>query len=119
IVTSLMKIKLNTMKKIIFAFFIFIIALSTVNAQKGMYNVRYAAAGKLNMDVDSAAKNVYSGLKFPNQPNTSFSYLPDVDSVNIQVFFRKNDSVAHYHSVANYRYTILADDNPIAVNKSI
>jgi len=109
-----MKIKLNTMKKIIFTFFIFIIALSIVNAQKGIgYNVSYATGGRLKMGVDSVAKNVYYGLKFPNQPNTSFNYLPDVDSVNIQVYFRKRDSVAHY------RYTILADDKPIAVNKSI
>jgi len=102
------------MKKIVFTFLSFIIALSTVNAQKGIgYNVRYATGGRLNMSVDSAAKNVYNGLKFPNQPNTSFNYLPEVDSVSIQVYFRKKDSVAHY------RYTILADDKPIAVNKSI
>ena len=102
------------MKKIIFIFLSFIITLSTVKAQNGIgYNVRYAAGGRLNMSVDSVAKNVFYGLKFPNQPNTSFNYLPDVDSVNIQVYFRKKDSVAHY------RYTILADDKPIAVNKSI
>lgn len=102
------------MKKIIFTFLSFIIALSTINAQKGIgYNVRYAVGGRLDMGVDSAVKNVYYGLKFPNQPNTSFNYFPDVDSVNIQVYFRKRDSVAHY------RYTILTDDKPIAVNKLI
>ena len=102
------------MKKIIFIFLSFIITLSTVNAQIGIdFKVKYAAGGRLNMSVDSVAKNVFYGLKFPNQPNTSFNYLPDVDSVNIQVYFRKKDSVAHY------RYTILADDKPIAVNKSI
>ena len=102
------------MKRIIFIFLNFILALSTVNAQNDIdYKVKYATGSGLNMHVDSDAKNVYYGMKFPNQPNTSFNYLPEVDSVSIQAYFRKKDSVAHY------RYTILADDKPIAVNKSI
>jgi len=102
------------MKKIIFAFLSFIITLSTVNAQKGInFPHGYAAGEKLLMSVDSAAKNVYYAIKFPNQPNTSFNYLPEVDHVSIQIYFRKKDSVKHY------RYTILADDEPIVVNKPI
>lgn len=102
------------MKKIIYTFLIFIIALSTVNAQKGInFSHTYSAGRKLLMCVDSSAKNVYYDNKFPNQPHTSFSYLPDVNNVSIQVYFRKTDSVQHY------RYTILVDNKPIAVNKSI
>lgn len=102
------------MKKIIFPFLSFIIALSTVNAQKGIdFSRTYPGGGRLLMSVDSAAKNVYYAPFFRNQPNTSFKYLPEVDSVNIQIYFRKKDSVE------NYRYTILADDKPIVVNKSI
>lgn len=65
------------------------------------------------MCVDSSAKNVFYNHIFPNQPRTSFSYLPEVNNVSIQVYFRKTDSVQHY------RYTILLDDKPLVVNKSI
>ncbi|MGO3306618.1 sensor histidine kinase [Sphingobacterium sp. JB170] len=110
----MIKIKLNTMKKIIFTLLSFIIVLSTVSAQKGInFNHTYPGGGRLLMTVDSSAKNVYYDIYFPNQPNTSFSYLPEVDSVSIQIYFRKKDSVEHY------RYTILADNKPIVVNKAI
>lgn len=102
------------MKKIIFTFLSFIITLSTVNAQKGIdFSRKYPGGGRLLMYVDSAAKNVYYWNIFPNQPNTSFNYLPDVDNVSIQINFRKDINVP------NFRYTILVDDKPIAVNKSI
>ena len=102
------------MKKIIFTFLSFIVALPTVNAQKGInFSQTYAAGGKLLMSVDSSAKNVYYNNNFPNQPNTSFSFLPEVNNVSIQIYFRKKDSVQHY------RYTILADNKPIVVNKPI
>ncbi|MGO1245552.1 MAG: sensor histidine kinase, partial [Sphingobacterium sp.] len=102
------------MKKIIFTLLSFIIVLSTVSAQKGInFNHTYPGGGRLLMTVDSSAKNVYYDIYFPNQPNTSFSYLPEVDSVSIQIYFRKKDSVEHY------RYTILADNKPIVVNKAI
>jgi two-component system LytT family sensor kinase len=114
IATSLMKIELNVMKKIIFIFLSFFIALSTVYAQKGInFSRNYAAGGKLLMSVDSSAKNVFYANVFPNQPRTSFSYLPEVNNVNIQIYFRKNINIQYY------RYTILVDNNPIVVNKSI
>jgi hypothetical protein len=114
ITASLMKIKLNIMKKIIFIFLSFIIALSTVNAQKGInFHRTYPGGGKLLMCVDSSAKNVFYAIMFPNQPRTSFSYLPEVNNISIQIYFRKNISIRHY------RYTILVDNKPIAVNKSI
>lgn len=101
------------MKKII-TFLSFIITLSTVNAQKGInFNHSYPGGGKLLMFVDSLAKNVHYSNIFPNQPNTYFGYLPEVNNVSVQIYFRQKDSVQHY------RYTILADDKPIAVNKSI
>ena len=65
------------------------------------------------MGVDSAAKNVYYGLKFPNQPNTSFNYLPNVNNVSVQMYFRKTENPQ------NHRYTILVDDEPIVVNNRI
>ncbi|SIQ60879.1 sensor histidine kinase [Pontibacter lucknowensis] len=102
------------MKKITFILLSFITALSTVNAQKGIdFSRTYAAGGKLLMSVDSSAKNVYYANVFPNQPRTSFNYLPDVNNVSIQIYFKETDSVQHY------RYTILEDDKPIVVNKSI
>ncbi|WP_220273439.1 hypothetical protein [Pontibacter diazotrophicus] len=102
------------MKKIIFILLSFIVAVSTVNAQKGIdFSRTYAAGGKLLMSVDSAAKNVYYNTIFPNQPRTSFNYLPEVNNISIQIYFRKNDSVQHY------RYTILVDDKPLVVNKPI
>lgn len=102
------------MKKIIFIFLNFIIALSTVNAQKGInFSHAYAAGGKLLMCVDSSAKNVFYANMFPNQPRTSFSYLPEVNNVSIQIYFRKNISIQHY------RYTILIDNKPIVVNQPI
>ena len=114
IVASLMKIKPNTMKKIIFTFLSFIITLSTVHAQKGInFYISYSAGGRLTMHVDSAANNVYYGNKFPNQPNTSFNYLPEVNHVSVQMYFQKTENPQ------NYRYTILADDEPIVVNKPI
>jgi two-component system, LytTR family, sensor kinase len=102
------------MKKIIFILLCFITALSTVNAQKGInFSRTYAAGGKLLMSVDSLAKNVYYANVFPNQPRTSFNYLPDVNNVSIQIYFRETDNVQHY------RYTILEDDKPLVVNMPI
>jgi uncharacterized membrane-anchored protein YhcB (DUF1043 family) len=110
----LMKIKLNMMKKIIFILLSFLITLSAAYAQKGInFSHSYAAGGKLLMCVDSSAKKVYYDNIFPNQPHTSFSYLPEVNNVSIQINFRKNINIQHY------RYTILADNKPIVVNKSI
>lgn len=109
-----MHIKLNNMKKILFTLLCFFIALSTVQAQKGInFSRTYPAGGRLLMHVDSAAKNIYYANIFPNQPNTSFSYLPEVNQVNIQINFRKK---VH---IQNYRYTILIDNKPTIVNQSI
>lgn len=102
------------MKKIVFTFISFLITLSVVHAQKGINFKHYiAGGGRLHMFVDSGAKNIYYAKIFPNQPNTYFSYLPEVDSIAIRVNFRGKDRVH------NYRYTILTDDKPLVVNKSI
>lgn len=114
IATSLMEIQLNIMKKIIFILLSFFIPLATVNAQKDINFFRtYMAGGKLLMSVDSAAKNVFYANMFPNQPRTSFNYLPEVKNVSVQIYFRKDINIQHY------RYTILEDNKPIAVNRSI
>lgn len=111
---GLMKIKLNIMKNLIFTFLSLIILTSVANAQKGInFSHKYSAGGKLLMSVDSSAKNVFYNKVFPNQPNTSFNYLPDVNNVSIQINFRKNINIS------DYRYTILLDDKPIAVNQPI
>jgi two-component system LytT family sensor kinase len=113
ITASLIKIKLNIMKKIIVTFLIFMIALTKGYAQKSInFYHRYAAGGKLLMCVDSAAKNVNYNNVFPNQPNTSFNYLLDVNNASIQIYFGKEDNIQHY------RYTLLIDDKPMVVNKS-
>lgn len=102
------------MKKITLIFLSFFIALSTVNAQKGInFSLSYPAGGRLLMYVDSLAKKVYYSNVFPNQPHTSFNYLPEVNNVSISINFRKNINIQHY------RYTILVDNKPIVVNKSI
>ncbi|NRF38651.1 histidine kinase [Pedobacter foliorum] len=102
------------MKKIIFLFLSFFISVFIVNAQKGINFSRTSmAGGKLLMCVDSSAKNVFYAQMFPNQPRTSFNYLPEVNDVSIQIYFRKNINTQHF------RYTILADNKPIVVNKSI
>ncbi len=109
-----MQIKLNIMKKLILTVLSFFTALFTVNAQKGInYSHTYAAGGKLLMCVDSAAGNIYYDNMFPNKPSTYFNYLPEISNVSIQIYFRKTDNVQHY------RYSILVDDKPIAVNKPI
>ena len=114
IVASLMKIKPDKMKKIILALLNVVIMLSAADAQNGinLYH-SYAAGGRLAMCVDSAAKNVYYENIFPNQPQTFFNYLPEVNNVSVQIYFRKTERVQ------DYRYTILADNKPIAVNKLI
>ncbi|WP_197086595.1 hypothetical protein [Sphingobacterium sp. IITKGP-BTPF85] len=102
------------MKKLILTVLSFFTALFTVNAQKGInYSHTYAAGGKLLMCVDSAAGNIYYDNMFPNKPSTYFNYLPEISNVSIQIYFRKTDNVQHY------RYSILVDDKPIAVNKPI
>lgn len=102
------------MKKTLFLLLSFIFSLSTISAQKGIdFKKMYSTGGKLLMSVDSGAKNVYYANKFPNQPSTSFNYLPEVNNINIQVYFRKNVNIQ------NYRYTILSDNKPIAVNQSL
>lgn len=102
------------MKNTLLIFLSFIIALSTVNAQKGIdFNKTYPGGGRLSMNLDSAAKNVYYSMIYPNQPNTFFNYMPDVNNASIQINFRKNISAP------NFRYTILEDDKPVVVNQSI
>lgn len=114
IASSLVKIKLNIMKKITFLLLSLILSFSSIKAQKGInYNHSYSAGGKLLMHIDSGAKNVYYNNIFPNQPNTSFNYLPEVNNLSIQINFRKNINITHY------RYTILVDDRPLVVNQSI
>ncbi|RZK42527.1 MAG: sensor histidine kinase [Pedobacter sp.] len=101
------------MNKLILVFLCFI-GISTVNAQKGInFSQSYAAGGKLLMYVDSSAKNVFHANVFPNQPHTSFNYLPEVNNLGIQINFRKDIDIQHY------RYTILINDKPVVVNKSI
>ncbi|WP_433896564.1 sensor histidine kinase [Sphingobacterium mizutaii] len=102
------------MKRLIFTLLSFIITLSNVHAQRGInHYVSYAAGGRLTMHVDSGANNVYAGNIFPNQPNTSFNYLPDVNQVSVQMYFQKEDKPE------NFRYTILLDDKPMVLNKPI
>lgn len=101
------------MKKIIFVLFNLIIGVCTANAQEGIdFSRQYSAGRKLLICVDSSARNIYYDNKFPNQSNTSFSYLPGVNKVSIQIYFKKTDNIDQY------RYTILADNKPIVVNKS-
>ena len=102
------------MKKTIFTFLSFIISLATVSAQNGIdFKKSYSAGGKLLMCVDSLAKNVYYANVFPNQPNTSFNYLPEVNNLSIDIYFRKNINTP------SFRYTILMDDKPVVVNQAI
>jgi hypothetical protein len=102
------------MKKLIFILLFFFVLLPSVNAQKGInFHYSYSAGRKILMNVDSAAKNILYANVFPNQPHTFFNFLREVNQVNIQIYFRKTDSVQ------NYRYTILADNKPIVVNKTI
>ncbi|ARS42887.1 sensor histidine kinase [Sphingobacteriaceae bacterium GW460-11-11-14-LB5] len=102
------------MKKITLILLSFFIALSTVNAQKGInFNRTYPGGGKLLICVDSSVKKVYYDNVFPNQPHTSFNYLPEVNNLSISINFRKNINIQHY------RYTILEDNKPIVVNKPI
>lgn len=102
------------MKKIIFTLLSVIVTLSTVNAQKGInFSRKAGVGGKMLMSVDSSAKNLFCWNIFPNQPHTSFNFLPEVNIASLQIYFRKTDSIQ------NYRYTILEDGKPIAVNKSI
>lgn len=102
------------MERLIFTLLSFMITVSNVHAQRGInHYVSYAAGGRLTMHVDSGANNVYAGNIFPNQPNTSFNYLPDVNQVSVQMYFQKEDKPE------NFRYTILLDDKPMVLNKPI
>lgn len=102
------------MKKIIFTLLAFVISFATVSAQKGIdFNHIYAAGGKLQMFIDSAAKNVHYSMVHPNLPNTFFNYMPDVNNISIRINFRKNIKVS------NFRYTILVDEKPVLVNQPI
>lgn len=101
------------MKKIIFTILSLMFTLSTVYSQKGIdFNFSYGAGRSLQMFVDSTAKNVYYELKFPNQPNTAFNFLPDVSNISLR-FIQTTTA-----DIASYRYTILVDDKPIEVNKT-
>jgi len=102
------------MKKIIFTLLCLITVLSTVNGQKGInFHNLFAAGNKMQMYLDSGAKNISYALGPPNQPLTSFNYLPGVNNVSVRINFRKNINVK------NYRYTILMDNKLIALNESI
>ena len=105
--------KIKIMKRIIFTTLILISILSTANSQNTInFKQIYPGGRGIQMFVDSNAKNVYYGLKFPNQPNTSFNFLPDVNNISFQFNFKKNSSIELY------RYTLLVDDKPIEVNKN-
>ena len=105
--------KINNMKKIFLTILGLMFTLSNVYSQKNIdFNSSYRAGRSLQMFVDSTAKNVYYGLKFPNQPNTAFNFLPDVSNMSLQ-FIQKTKE-----NIASYRYTILVDDKPIDVNKT-
>jgi hypothetical protein len=109
-----MKIKLKNMDKNSLIFLFFFVAIFTANAQKGInFSKHYGAGGKMLMNLDSSAKNVFYDNVFPNQPRTSFNFLPEISQVNIQIYFRKTDSVQ------NYRYTIIENSKSVVVNKSI
>lgn len=102
------------MKKIIYTLLSFLLLVATVNAQKGIdYNLSYAAGGRLLMKIDSSSRNVYYDNVFPNQPNTSFNYLPEINNVSVQLYFKPKDNIA------DYRYSILVDDKVIVVDKPI
>ncbi|WP_256005087.1 sensor histidine kinase [Pedobacter deserti] len=102
------------MKKLLLTLLGCIVLLTIAQAQRGIdYKRNYAAGGKMLMSVDSAAKNVFYANAFPNQPHISFNFLPEVHNVSIRIFFRK------HIKAENYRYTILADDQPIVLNKPI
>ena len=101
------------MKKTIFTILSLMFALSTVYSQEGIdFNFSYGAGRSLEMFVDSAAKNIYYSLQFPNQPNTAFNFLPDVNIISLRFNFKKTTDIAAY------RYTILVDDKPTDVNKT-
>lgn len=101
------------MKKIIFTILYLTFTLSIVYSQKGIdFKHSYPAGRSLHMFVDSAAKNIYYDLQFPNQPNIAFNYLPDVNNISLQFNFKKTTNIEAY------RYTILVDDMPIEVNKT-
>ena len=111
---GLMKIKLNIMKKIIITLLCLTTVLSTVKAQKGInFHRLFAAGNKMQMYLDSGAKNISYAQGVPNQPLTSFNYLPGVNNVSVRINFRKDINVK------DYRYTILVDNKPTVLNKSI
>lgn len=102
------------MKQLILSFLCSLCMLAAAMAQKGInYHLSIPGGGRLLMNVDSAAKNIYYNFVFPNQPNTSFNYLPEVDSLSIQILFKQEENVQAY------RYSILDDNKPIVVNKAI
>lgn len=102
------------MSKIFFSFLSFLFTLTIVNAQKGInYHISFAAGGRLTMHVDSQASNVFYYNIFPNQPNTSFNYLPEVNNVSLQMYFHNSENPQ------NFRYSILIDDKPILLNKPV
>ncbi|MGE6218427.1 sensor histidine kinase [Nubsella zeaxanthinifaciens] len=102
------------MKKILLTFLGFILCYGAAYAQNGInFSKAYAAGGKLMMYLDSAAKNVSYANVFPNQPRTSFNSLLDVNAASIHIYFRDQSEAQ------NYRYTILQDDKPILLNKSL
>ncbi|RZK54072.1 MAG: sensor histidine kinase [Pedobacter sp.] len=102
------------MKKIIFTLLCLTLVLSTVSAQKGIdFRRPYPGGGMMHMYVDSAAKNIFYSYIYPNQPFTSFNFLPEVHKISVKLYFTKTDSVQ------NYRYTILENDRPIVINSSI
>ena len=102
------------MKKIIITLLSLICMVCTTHAQHRIdFSRTYGAGGRLLMCVDSSAQRVHSANTFPNQANVSFNYLPEVNDVSIQIHFRPQENVE------DYRYTILVDDKPIAVNRSI
>lgn len=100
------------MKKIIFLFLNFILALNTVHAQTGIdFDHIYESGNNQWMNVNSGAKEIYFNNKVHGEFNTSFNYIPGVNKLSIELRIKEKKNAQ------KYRYTILQDEKPIVVNK--
>lgn len=103
------------MKKIILLVSVCLAVLyqaSPLSAQTINYKDVFIGGYYVDFYVDAPQKEVYYGNTFPNQPNTTFNYIPGSKKIALVSYFLKTDTLSLY------RFTVIVDDIPLKINQS-
>jgi sensor histidine kinase YesM len=84
----------------------------SVLAQTIDFRNNYTGGDWVSFYVDAPNRDVYNGNKFPNQPHTTFNYIPTAKKIALVSYLLKTDTLSLY------RYSIIVNNEPKKVNQS-